>query len=333
MCIDQLDLGHAICHYYWLIDQKINGKILQNDEWFSAWLVDYMNLWGTFLDSTESFSQEILNTFIDNSPMYRVEDSMLGDKPNNPSGWLTFNQFFARTLNPGLRPIADPTDNTVIVSPAECTYRAQYDIGSDSSMSSVETGDSTIRLKKTFTFGNITKLLEGSEYRHAFAGGKFVHYYLSTYSYHHFHTPVSGTIKECYPIHGHVYLQVVIDEGGQFYAPDDSTDGPDGMGYQFTQARGVITIDTTNSPYGDVGIVAVIPVGMSQVSSVHMTAVPGTETMKGDDFGHFMFGGSDIIVLFQEHVKAQIDDAGGYRHYGTPIARLHSQNVTSSTSQ
>jgi phosphatidylserine decarboxylase len=311
-----------LCHFYWLIDQDIKGKIIENDKWFSEWLVDYADLWGTFLDTTESFNNEALESFMNDSPKYQVENSMVNGKPNNPSGWLTFNQFFARELNPGLRPITQPFNNLAITAPADCTYRAQYHIHADSSISSRETGDSTITLKKTHTFGNIKDLLAGSDYKEAFANGKFVHYFLGPYSYHRFHTPVSGTVKECYSIPGKVYLDVALKDG-QFDAPDNSTDGADGIGYEFTQARGVITIDTTDSPYGDVGIIAIIPIGMCQVSSVHMTATEGSEALKGDEFGYFLFGGSDIIVLFQEHVAAQIDSNPDlYRHYGTLIARL-----------
>ena len=90
------------------------------------------------------------------------------------------------------------------------------------------------------------------------------------------------------------------------------------------QARGVLTIDTTDSEEGNVGIVAVIPIGMAQVSSVKLTASPGTKLQKGADFGYFQFGGSDIIVLFQKEVDAQILKTSTYTHYGRPIAFLNS---------
>ena len=81
-----------------------------------------------------SSDDEILASFIALSPEYRVQDSMIpggpGQKPrpNNPSGWLTFNQFFARELNPGLRPILDPSNNQTITVAADCTYKARYEI-------------------------------------------------------------------------------------------------------------------------------------------------------------------------------------------------------------
>ncbi len=51
---------------------------------------------------------------------------MIDGKPNTPSGWLTFNQFFARRLNAGLRPIQDPWDNTVVTSPVDCVFKLVF---------------------------------------------------------------------------------------------------------------------------------------------------------------------------------------------------------------
>lgn len=300
-----------LCHFYWLIDQKVgdNGTtVVENIPWFSEWLVDYAKDWGSFLNTTDSFDNEILASFIKYSPKYRVEDSMVNGKPNNPSGWLTFNQFFARELNPGLRPIENPTDNTIVTCPADCTYKQSYAIDANSNIPK-------IKMKKTHEYASVQKLLEGSQYKDAFANGTFVHYFLGPYSYHRFHTPVAGFVRECYPIQGLVYLDVHINQN-QFNAPDQSQGG-----YEFTQARGVITIDTTNSDYGNVGIVAVIPIGMCQVSSVNMIATPNTQCLKGDEFGYFLFGGSDIIVLFQEGVNPEISTNKDYRHYGREMAK------------
>jgi phosphatidylserine decarboxylase len=304
------EVDDRLSHFHWLINQEVGANkttIMQNSPWFSNWMIDYAKCWGTFLNTTESFNEWKLNTFINNSPKYRVQDSMINGSPNNPSGWLTFNQFFARELNPGLRPIASPFDNRVMTMPADCTFRAEYNIGSDSSIPE-------ITIKSTHKFANIQHLLEGSKYKNSFASGTFVHYYLSPFSYHRFHTPAAGVVKECFPIHGLVYLDVVITDK-QFDSPDNAEGG-----YQFTQARGVITIDTTNSPYGNVGIVAVIPIGMCQVSSVNMIATLGSETLKGDEFGYFLFGGSDIIVLFQEGVNPQLNMNEDYCNYGNKMA-------------
>ena len=89
--------------------------------------------------------------------------------------------------------------------------------------------------------------------------------------------------------------------------PDGSLDIVDGTGYQFTQDRGLIVID---SP---LGLVAVLPIGMAQVSSVTLTAEVGAALSKGEEFGFFSFGGSDIVTLF-EAGKVQIEAKVG-THY------------------
>jgi phosphatidylserine decarboxylase precursor len=308
-----------LCHFHWLINQKIttNGStttlIVQNDPWFSKWLIEYANLWGSFLNTPESFNDTILESFIKKSPQYNVQNSMVVDpktgnlKPNSPSGWVTFNQFFARELNPGLRPIDSPNSNTVICSPADCTFKATYDISTDSTINE-------IIIKKTHKFASIKNLLDGSPYQNDFANGTFVHSFLGPYDYHRFHTPVSGKVLECRPIQGLVYLAVNITDK-QFDAPDSALDG-----YEFSQARGIIIIDTAQSDYGNIGKVAIVPIGMCQVSSVNMIATVNSHLLKGDEFGYFLFGGSDIIMLFQDGIDLKLNQKPVHHNYGTEVA-------------
>lgn len=307
---EQQEVYDRLCHFYWLIDQEVGPdpcRTVESIPWFSEWLVQYAKAWGSFLDTTESFDDKVLQSFIELSPKYAVEDSMINGRPNAPSGWLTFNQFFARELNPGLRPIASPTDNRVVTSPADCTYKATYAIAADSTIPE-------ITIKKTHTFASVQDLLKDSACKDEFANGTFAHYFLGPYSYHRFHTPVAGVVRECYPIQDLVYLEVALTDG-QFDAPDSSRGG-----YEFTQARGVMIVDTAGSPCGDIGLVAVVPVGMCQVSSVNMTMTVGSNVPKGAEFGYFLFGGSDAIVLFQERADAHVDNGTHYRHYGSSIA-------------
>lgn len=312
---EQQEVYDRLCHFHWLINQPVGPDgttIVQSIDWFGQWLVDYANAWGSFLDTPDSFDETVLAQFRDDSPEYTVDDSMVNGRPNNPSGWLTFNQFFARELNPGLRPISSPADNSTVTSPADCTFKATYRIAADSTIPAVT-------LKKTHSVASVEELLQGSPHADAFAGGTFVHYFLGPYSYHRFHTPVAGKLLECRAVQGLVYLEVNLAKG-QFDAPDASEGG-----YEFAQARGVVVMDTADSPFGDVGLIAVVPVGMCQVSSVNMTATVGSQMLKGDEFGYFLFGGSDIIVLFQTGAEPEIDCGTDYRHYGTPIATCHAQ--------
>ncbi|MGA7690507.1 MAG: phosphatidylserine decarboxylase [Jiangellales bacterium] len=317
---DHREVYDYLCWFYWLIDQPLDslgGGVLQDVPWFADFLVAWADAWGAFLDSPESFDDHTLTTFISDAPRFRVRDSMIGEPPrsNNPSGWLTFNQFFARELNPGLRPVSDPADNTTVVVPADCTFNAHYEIDDSGAISP------PITIKGTHTYATVQQLLEGSGYADAFNGGHFIHLFLGPYSYHRFHTPVAGTVRECYPLAGQVYLKVALSDG-QFDAADSSSDG-----YEFLQARGVLTIDTSTSPSGDIGIVAVLPIGMCQVSGVNMTHETEHECAKGDEFGYFTFGGSDIIIVLQKGAQpewnAQFTPGTSYYSlYGTPLAQV-----------
>ena len=64
-----------------------------------------------------------------------------------------------------------------------------------------------------------------------------------------------------------------------------------------------------------------VPVGMSQVASVVLTASEGNGLAKGEEFGYFQFGGSDMILLFEAGVIDDIDSDKSLRHVGSIIGR------------
>lgn len=285
-----------LCQFYWLVDQKVpNTTItLQNFDDFAAWLVDFAQAWGRFLDTKPSLTKESLHSFkydsMYNYPLYAA----------NESSWNTFNTFFYREFNDAdpetgispLRPIAAPDTNETIVAPADCTFKEDYPIDSEGNVLDTEGQKTKIKFKQTHTIGTVDELLDNSAYAKDFYGGTFVHYFLSPFDYHRFHTPVSGKILEIKALQGKVFLNVNLTEDGQWDAPDGAEDG-----YEFNQARGLVIVDA--GPV--VGKVAILPIGMAQVSGVEMyTKLQGQTVVKGQEFGKFKFGGSDIIMLFEK---------------------------------
>ncbi|MFZ9053820.1 MAG: phophatidylserine decarboxylase associated domain-containing protein [Woeseiaceae bacterium] len=252
---------------HYIVNQAPEDK-LNNDDEFNAWLKNFVDAWGEFLDTPASAAG--IASFA-SMPNYNINDYFEG-----PSGWQTFNQFFAREMRPGKRPIAEPRDDTVVVSPADAVFMGQWPI----------TEDSTITIKGVNWA--VSELLDGSPYEDEFRGGIYMHSFLYIDDYHRYHVPVGGEVKEIRNISGRVYLDVGRN-------PDGSFDVIDGDTYQFNQERGLIVID---SP--ELGLVAVLPIGMSYVSSVNLTPELGAVLQKGDEFGYFMFGGSDVVVLFQD---------------------------------
>jgi len=305
-----------LCQSYWLIDQNLSDdpkhiKTMQSYSDFADWLVDFANAWGLYLDTKDSLTKETLASF-ENDSMYNMHWYN-----GNKSTWTTFNEFFYREFNDTdpktgrspLRPISCPKDNTNVVSPADCTFKACYPIVEGNVMA-----PDGKRLKHTHSIGTVDELLTGSnmdektkkrmlKYAQDFSEGTFIHYFLSPFDYHRFHTPIAGNVLEITPIDGQVYLNVVSG-GGQFHAPDDSESDDTKVGYEFTQARGLIVIDGGE----EVGKIAVLPIGMCQVSGVMMydgsnPNLPDLRkktVVKGEEFGKFRFGGSDIIMLFEK---------------------------------
>jgi phosphatidylserine decarboxylase len=175
----------------------------------------------------------------------------------------------------------------VIVSPADSTFAGQWEIRPDSH----------VTVKNLHW--EVGELLAGSPYSHRFVNGLFMHAFLSPADYHRQHAPVGGTVVEARVIPGQVYLEVIAEpvpgdtSGRHRLRPVRNFDAPDNAGYQFAQARGLIVLDTP------IGLVAVLPIGMCQVSSVILTAEVGVTLRKGEEISYFQFGGSDIVVLFE----------------------------------
>jgi phosphatidylserine decarboxylase len=291
------NLISVINKFFYLIDLSPGG-VLQKDPSFQEWTRKFAEDWGTFLDTPES-ARGISGFFSD--PSYHIGDYCVA-----PSGWLTFNQFFARQVRPGKRPVDGPRDDGVVVSAADSVYQGQWPIKDDSKIT-----------VKGLTW-SVIALLDGSPYQDRFRGGTFTHSFLNVNDYHRYHVPVGGVVKEIRKIPGRVTLDVIKK-------PDGSLDVVDGTGYQFTQDRGLIVID---SP---LGLVAVLPIGMAQVSSVTLTAEVGATLTKGEEFGFFAFGGSDIVTLF-EAGKVRLDaKVGTHYNQGRQIGRAVDGAVTAAT--
>jgi phosphatidylserine decarboxylase len=65
-------------------------------------------------------------------------------------------------------------------------------------------------------------------------------------------------------------------------------------------ARHVFIINTHNP---EVGRVAIIEIGMVEVSSCIATVNVGDEVRKGDPIGRFEFGGSSHVIVFDKRAK------------------------------
>jgi phosphatidylserine decarboxylase len=259
----------------------------------SQWIVKCADDWGAYLDTPESAKE--VQSFKDD-PWFNWDEYM-----EPPSGYLTFNEFFARHTKPGMRPIAALNDNSVIVSQADCTMVGWWQIGQNSNIHLQQSNDKGITIQsKIFTY-SIEELLKDSIYADRFKGGIFMHSFLNSTDYHRWNSPVQGKVLESRVIQGQAYLNVTVDKIIDAKGRErNHLSAQDGTGYQFSQTRGLIVID---SP---IGLVACLPMGMAQVSSVTITAEEGVTLRKGEELGYFKFGGSDFVMCFERSSNVQI---------------------------
>lgn len=288
-----------------LEDKGLYNNSLQYVEPYRSWLIDFTRSWGEFLSTPESWSDEYYEL--------AAQDERFGlseDWYEEPENWNSFNDFFARYLkSDDVRPIASPEDDLVVVSPADSTPQGVWDIDENSDI--VQKEGAVIKSK---TFNSVSDLIgEGSEYSEAFAGGVLTHTFLDVYDYHRYHFPVSGTVKEVRMIPQDVAVggAVVWDAETEKYLLHAETPG-----WQMIETRACIIIETESS-----GLVALLPIGMSQVSSVNIseTVKVGETVSKGDELGWFLFGGSDYVMIFQKEAGFKLtapseNKDGGYSH-------------------
>jgi len=289
----------------------------------TQWLVNYAKQVGNFLDQPESWGKPGQLDSFKQACTFHVDRYIIPEGPD-----ATFNDFFSRKLKVP-NPVDGKNDRKIIVSPADCTYASYVQpIEEDNEIVAQAThqeGCSTVTLK-TLTW-RIQDLLFPSKWENVFKGGSFVHAFLGPSDYHRKHTPVSGKVVYARVVQGQCYLEVITEktpDGGTRllpvrpiapYHPDKARtigagkdrvdlDAIDGSAYQFLQTRGVIIIDTEDPAIGYVGV---IPVGMAQVSSVNLSVSEGDKVTKGDELSYFLFGGSDIIMLFEKKAHFELD--------------------------
>ena len=338
---------NKLCLFYFVLDlpplAKYQTPIDPNSKapwkWLSNWLIEYSLELGSFMNTPESLTPESLATFYTaekyNPPGHTMEQDY---GPYGLQKWANFNQFFARRVLPGRRPITEPDNDNIIVSPADSVFDGEFPINPDGT---VDLPISSIPFNTVTSKGlqwSIDELLKESGYAEKFAEGKFAHAFLGPYDYHRIHAPVSGKVIKAQVVHGMCYLEVVAkrnEETGRgelgivrkwrndpvlyasytSYADHERVEAPNTAGYQFLQSRGIVIIDNPH-----LGLVAVVPVGMCQISSVVLTCKENQTVAKGAELTYFQFGGSDVVLVFQKHANVSFVKKGQRLHVGEKIA-------------
>jgi phosphatidylserine decarboxylase precursor len=305
-------IDQSLDYFYFLVDQplaELKGKgyyynSLQYVEPYRSWMIIFTKHWGQYLSTKDSWNKEFYKK--------ACADERFGLNNGwyeSSKKWTTFNEFFARYLSsPDVRPIAKTTNEAVVVSPADSTPQGVWKINKNSRL----VQQKGVQLKSA-NFNSVVDILgKDSAYADKFANGVLTHTFLDVNDYHRYHFPVSGTIKEVRTILSDDAAGgiTVWNKKLHKYVLEDKTPG-----WQSIETRARVIIDT-----GEYGLVAVLPIGMSQVSSVNFkeNVKVGIKVKKGDPLGYFLFGGSDIVMIFQPQagfkLTAPVLDADSYKH-------------------
>ncbi len=247
----------------------------------------------------------------------------------------SWNDFFARNLKVNKdgtypsRPVTMPERNYVIVSPTDCIMNPLLQVLKLDGNYKHQYIENPLQLDTVLDVKNIPISVNDmlgsvpSDIKEKFVGGSGLTCVLMPNTYHHFHSPVDGTV-----IHAEVVKTGTPGTPGTFGYPDfpnwvplDGNVGRPGTDFSQFQAfqRGVIIIKMeyknlpNETPEKLVGYVASIPVGLDSVGSVVLNTCHSKQTdhencfevgekvQKGKTkFGNFFFGGSLNILLFSK---------------------------------
>lgn len=246
-----------------------------------SWSLGFIKERGKYMDSPDS-TGNLQDWLADNT--LGNDDFVL---PAN--GFDSFNHFFTRDIKAGARPITGSDDDSILSAPADGIVNM---IANDLRL------DTEIPTKGEMTL-SLSRLLDSSQYSQKFVGGTALAIFLMPDNYHHYHAPTSGLIVESKERVGNRLFGVpdlvdIINEGNPGYGKDYSV-------FQDFK-HGYFIIKTEN--YGYIGMV---PIGLQTVGSVvfektfkNLDLESATHVEKGEKLGHFAYGGSTVLLIFEK---------------------------------
>lgn len=250
---------------------------------FNSAIRNILQAWCDYLDSPAS--QDVLNTgeygWLSPSAyeFNKLNEFIIPDKNAPHWGFTSYNAYFHRQINLAYRPLASPNDPKVIVSANDGTM---YNLSR--------------RVKKSDTFWiksqpySLVNMLDNSRYTDHFVGGDVMQSFLSGANYHRWRAPISGKIVEARIINGLMFSEL-HSEGF------DPQAGIFSQGFEASvNTRGLVIIESEDPI---IGKVAVIPIGITEISSITIGVKVGQQVKKGEELGYFSYGGSTLCLVFQ----------------------------------
>lgn len=192
-----------------------------------------------------------------------------------------FNEFFYRALKPDARPCSAPDNPHIIVSPADCRSVV---------FNRIDAAQKIWIKGREFSVKRLLGDAYPEDAKRYGAGAALGIFRLAPQDYHRFHIPVDGRLDKPKLIAGEYYtvnpmaIRSALDVYGE-------------------NVRVICPIDSEVH-----GRVMVICVGAMMVGSTVITRHEGEQVKRAEELGYFKFGGSTIVVLFEEGKMVFDDD-------------------------
>jgi phosphatidylserine decarboxylase len=252
-----------------------------------------LNRWGQFLTSAASLpalSEDPRSGWFGADAMEEMPkfDEEFECSPALPyRGFASWDDFFTRRFRPGQRPVSAPDDDAVIVNACESApYRLCRGV----------------QLRDRFWIKaqpySLLHMLASDDLAPQFANGTVYQAFLSSFSYHRWHSPVAGTIVKTQRIDGTYYAESE-HEGFDPCGPRQS------QGYITQVATRALIFIQADHPA--IGLMCFMAVGMAEVSTCDITVGAGQRVAKGEQLGMFHFGGSTHCLIFRPETSLDFD--------------------------
>ncbi|MFP5264558.1 MAG: phosphatidylserine decarboxylase family protein [Blastocatellia bacterium] len=266
--------------FTYMMMTKAGEAVFRNTE-FNGAIRRVLKEWCNFLDSEKSLyvlNETEFGWLSQSAFWYNKLYEFEFDKSKPHWGWQSFNDYFHRQIKPECRPVDKPDDPRVIVSANDGKV---YNIASN-----VQPADKFWLKGQPYSLVNVLN----NEYVERFVGGSVFQSFLSGADYHRWRSPIAGVVRHAQVVDGLMFSDA---ESAGF----DPTAATYSQGYEASvNTRGLVFVESED-PF--IGMVCVIPIGITEISSVTIEVKKGDYVKKGDELGYFSYGGSSMALVFQ----------------------------------
>lgn len=291
-------------------------KGLFQEEEFNEQLKKILNAWNVFLKSEDSLDKLDIEKPEKEGSWISLEahdagvwEDMIYDPQKPAYGYESWNAFFIRKFVDRVRPFKGDPERVINIGCETTPWKYQNNLALSTNFN-----------VKEMPYSLVNILGEDEYWAKQFVGGQIYQGFLSATHYHRWSAPLNGKIVQSWVQPGTYFAQ----RPGQ--GEDQGTwEGTESQPYLSEVATRAIFI----MEHDKFGFVAMVCIGMVEVSTCHINekylvhkGSNPVNIQRGDDIGHFEFGGSTHALIFQKD-KAKLaiwaENAEDFRNLAAPI--------------